>query len=487
MMSVTGWLLLVLGGVCQALSVGRWARTLAPWVAPGLLLVATAHWPSTYALAVVWITLTLAAVPGGWGVVPLSPAWQWLFCAATALLPGLLPYAAHRWLVPQLPEGVATLVFPASAVVGEFLSMRLSPFGSWGSVAYTQHRARSLSQWVSVTGLWGITFLVSWTAPILAQLASSPRHALAPLMCWAAVLMVVVLWGRRRLMRAEAGAVHVPVAAITWSDALMTREQLMAALMPSSAEQRVAQRGQFQRVLDGFRDATRQAAAAGSALVLWPEACVPMWAEDEEAVLAQLARTAQDSGVWLAAGIAVLHAREGAALRLDNAVVLYDTSGTLRWRYRKARPVPGWERACSLPSVDRLPVSASDWGPISGAICFDLDFPALIRQAGRASCVLLLVPASDWREIGTLHQVQAMFRAIENGTSLLRATRWGTSAACTSTGACAATLDAFSTQERVLRTDLAVKSVPTLYRRWGDAVAWSAVVLLIGLALWALV
>ena len=54
-------------------------------------------------------------------------------------------------------------------------------------------------------------------------------------------------------------------------------------------------------------------------------------------------------------------------------------------------------------------------------ICFDADFPALVRQVGQAGADILLVPANDWQPVHILHAPVAELRAIENGVALARA------------------------------------------------------------------
>lgn len=181
-------------------------------------------------------------------------------------------------------------------------------------------------------------------------------------------------------------------------------------------------------------------------------------------------------------GMATLHA--GPPLRLENKSVLIDPSGEPAFSYRKARPVPGWEAEVSLRGDGRIPVLASRLGRIASAICFDLDFPALVRQAGRDQADLLLSPASDWPEIGTIHHAMAAFRAVENGVSLVRAARWGVSAIVDPLGRILAITD-----HRSAGADAAVAFAPTdglrtIYARVGDTFAWLCVAATGGVVGW---
>ena len=167
--------------------------------------------------------------------------------------------------------------------------------------------------------------------------------------------------------------------------------------------------------------------------------------------------------------------------------MLFGPAGNIAARYIKTTAVPGFEAKFGVRGDGRLPMVETPHGRITTAICYDLDFPWLIRQAGQGRADLLLVPASDWREIGELHHVAAVFRAVENGVTLVRATRWGWSAVVDACGRELARLDHFTASERVLIAEVPVAGRRTLYARIGDAWAWLCVAGLVGLIVWATV
>jgi len=86
--------------------------------------------------------------------------------AVTALMMGGLPYLADRLLAPRLKGFVATLVLPLAVTAVDFVSAKANPLGSIGAQAYFQYGNLALMQLLSVTGMWGITFLVSWLGPV---------------------------------------------------------------------------------------------------------------------------------------------------------------------------------------------------------------------------------------------------------------------------------------------------------------------------------
>jgi len=101
-----------------------------------------------------------------------------------------------------------------------------------------------------------------------------------------------------------------------------------------------------------------------------------------------------------------------------------------------------------------------------------VDFPQLIRQVGRAEADVLLAPANDWEVIKHLHFRMAIFRAIENGTSMVRATKSGLSGAVDAFGRTLALTDHFSPGARIMIAQVPLTHVSTIYTRVGDLFAW---------------
>jgi len=84
----------------------------------------------------------------------------------------------------------------------------------------------------------------------------------------------------------------------------------------------------------------------------------------------------------------------------------------------------------------------------------------------------MLVPTNDWGEAKLMHKQMAVFRAIENGFSLVRATGSGLSAAADYQGRSLAVMDQFTTEERVMIADVPTQGTTTLYALIGDLFAW---------------
>ena len=171
----------------------------------------------------------------------------------------------------------------------------------------------------------------------------------------------------------------------------------------------------------------------------------------------------------------------GAPKPLQNQLVLIDTNGNIAWQYLKAHPTPGPEAAAAVPSDGKLRWTDSPYGRIAGAICYDMDFPSLMAQAGRDRADIVISPAGDWRAIDPRHTEMASFRAIEQGFNLARQTNKGLSAAYDYQGHQLAHMDHYHAQELTLVAQLPTRGVRTLYSLLGNWFAWLSLFTLIAL------
>jgi len=477
---------LFIGGLLSIFCSGRWTIAAAGWLAP-LVLLHYAHavpvWP---ALLWLWLAAALALGIANWRVIPV-PVFVYPFVALFLSASLVLPYLADRLLAPSLPGFLSTLVFPLAWTSTEYLGARLSPFGTWGSLAYTQAGNRPLLQLASLTGLWGIVFVLTWFASVANwywEGGFSSETAGAGLAVFSIILAAILIAGRVRLNHAPSAMHSMRVATVGWPEGILDVERIMRAFSPElPAEEQAALRGAFVRIHEHFIAKTDDAARAGAKIVVWPEANIMVYRADETALLTRLQTLAREQDIYLLVGIAVLDV--STRLSFENRAMLFDPAGGTAARYIKTTAVPGFEVKFGVRGDGRLPMVETPHGRVTTAICYDLDFPWLIRQAGRGRADLLLAPASDWLEIGELHHVAAVFRTVENGVTLVRATRWGLSAVVDACGRELALLDHFAVSERILIAEVPVAGRRTLYARIGDAWAWLCVAGLAGITVWA--
>ena len=486
MQNSSSFLWLILGALLNTSSGGRWAIAACAWLAPVFLLHFARVHRRIAGMMWLWLALFASVYWAYRGAIP-APALATVAISAAIALAALLPFLADRLISPRIPGFASTLVFPLAWVAVEFGAARWSPYGTWGALAYTQYGNLALMQLASATGTVGIAFLVAWFASVL-------NWAWDRDFGWAAVrtglLVYAVAWslamvfGGARLVFGETATRTVRIAAIGWPEGIVARPEYLRALEPDlPKEEREKLRSAFQRVHDYFLEASRREARAGAKILVWPEANAMVFQENESAFLERVQRLAHEENVYVLVGIAAVNS--GSDRPLENKAVLIDQAGAVALSYVKAIPVPGFEARISRHGTRQILTSDSAYGRLATAICFDLDYPSYIRQVGASKADLLLVPASDWEAIKLLHHVAAVFRAVENGVPMVRATRWGLSAAVDPQGRVLAEVDAFIAGDHVMVAQVPVGSVSTLYARFGDWFAWLCVAALLVLFVWS--
>jgi apolipoprotein N-acyltransferase len=144
---------------------GRHTIPVAAWLAPLVLLRFVRAQKTGRGLLVAWVVLSAAWAFQFRGMAPLPGVWYYLLAASYGLvLVG--PFIADRILAPRIGGFTGTLVLPCAWVAVEFAVAGLAPYGSWGSAAYSQHESLVLLQLVSVTGIYGVSFLIAWSAAV---------------------------------------------------------------------------------------------------------------------------------------------------------------------------------------------------------------------------------------------------------------------------------------------------------------------------------
>ncbi|MBN9096856.1 MAG: hypothetical protein J0I49_01870 [Pseudonocardia sp.] len=414
-----GYLWLVVAAGLFLFVGGRWNIAWAAWLAPLLLLRFVHGRRAVPGLLLAWLARAVVfavllppilyppgTAPGG--AVPYVVA---------VLVGGLatVPYVADRLIAPRLRGVAATLVFPAALTGLEYLGS-LGPFGAITSTAYTQYGYLPLMQLASVTGIWGITFVVAWFASVLAWVW---RHGFAwpaartPVLVSVVVVSVILLGGGARLALAPPDAPTVRVAGISASRAAAAalHQQLPAATLSAlaagtaSPADRARARAAFATLDDGLLTDSAEQARGGARIVVWPETSptgAAVLQEDEPALLQRAAAVARQGNTYLDLGLAVFLTGPVAGPFARDEAVLIDPTGRVVWTYQKTHPTPA-DQGVFVVGDGKVPVTDSPYGRLANVICFDMDYSGMIRQAGQSRADVMLAPADDWPAIDPSH------------------------------------------------------------------------------------
>ena len=464
----------------------RWAIPLAAWLAPLFLLrfVRTQRPLPGFLLA--WLVRSAVFAIILQGAILYSGIGYYALVLLFSLV-SILPYLADRLITPRLGGFVATLVFPMAFTTVEYLSA-FGPTGTFTSIANTQYGDLPLLQVVSVTGIWGITFLITWFAAVgnwAWERGFAWPNVRGGGLLYAAVLALVLLGGGARLALFPPQATPVRVAGLSPSQAAVAAfnkqlpPEIGALLASGQATQadRALARSAFTTGDDDLLARSQQEARAGAKIVVWPESSstggASILQEDEPALI-------QRAGIYLDMGLSVILPDVGRGPFVEDEAVLLAPTGHVVWTYEKTHPAPG-DQGLIVLGDGKVPLVESPYGRLANVICYDADYPGMMRQGGQAGADLVLVPSDDIQAADPAHAQDATFRAIENGFSLVREASKGLSITVDYEGRVLSASDYFTTDHQVMVAYVPMHGVRTIYATIGDLFAWLCIIGLLAL------
>jgi apolipoprotein N-acyltransferase len=458
------WLLLgALFFICGV----RWAVPFAVWLSPIFMLRFIRTQKPLWGLITALIVFIIGNSIASYGMMPGMPL---VVTGITAIIAGIfiiLPFVADRLISPRCRGLIATLVYPLARVTLAYL-YELARGGSFGLLSYTQYGNMPLIQIVSITGIWGIGFLITWLATVV-NFVWEQEFAWLKIRkvvgVYAGIISVVLLFGGARLALFPPEEKTVRVASITTPG-------IKAQFMDLVKLHKVPLLKDTVSTLDTL---TLQAACSGAKIVFWQEDAAIVTKSDETAFITHGRELARKEKIYLMLGMTVLlgppqkeHPEKKIA---ENKIVLINPVGEVAWEYLKHHLVPGIETPYYVSGRGEIPTLITPYGKIAAVICYDLDFPLFVNQL-RSEIDVLLVPSFDWKEITPEHTHMGTFRALEHGFSLIRCTGEGLSIAVDPYGRTVAALTYFNTDDHVMISDVPMKGVTTIYSRIGDLFAW---------------
>jgi apolipoprotein N-acyltransferase len=489
------WLWLAIGVLLLPFTLVQTVIPLAAWLAPAFLLrfVRTSRRAWT-ALPLIFAAYAIGVLIATRGAEPGSVQLLILGIVLFPLVRGLmytLPYAADRLIGARLGLWGRVLVFPLAFTAVDWLMSLGKAINSTGSPAYSQYDSLALMQILSVTGMWGVTFLLMWFASTVNGLWEHGfdwRPVRGVVGGFAGVLLAVLLFGSVRLAFLASSSSSIAAATITLDDA--TRQQASSgidwlAFSQSTDAERAAARPQFQATVDQMLARTETALRAGAKIVGWEEGAATVLEEDRQSTLDRVAALAREYDAYLQVSLGVL-TRTQAQHFIRNQSILVDNTGAIRWTYDKTYLVFPTESFLFIAGDGKLPTADTPYGRLSTAICNDLHFPLLLRQAGEQSVDVLIAPYHDLRPWESEDAVTATYRAIESGFSMVRPAGHGISTITDYAGRILARQDYDTNNSGIMLTTVPTRGVRTVYSRIGDLFAYLCVAGLVSLTGWAL-
>ena len=505
----SGYLMAVIAGLLLAAAFPKVSFAGGAWIAPGLLAFAARNKSGGDAFRVGYIgglvfwlvsLYWLLEIPYTWHSIPLGPGAGWLALSAFVAL----YFGAWTWIVSSCTSKMTQLWAgrflwgiggSAAWVALEMMRARFLGGFPWNILGASQFKMIPLIQIASITGVYGVSFLVVWTSLCLysavRMIAAKPqwRFAWQPEI-FPPLLVVAILFGAGELKLLQPAS---------------TKTTLRVALVQPAIPQTLiwdetANAARFQQLLQ----LSETAVSNKVDLLVWPESAVP---ELDETTYPAIRRFASEHGVWLIFNSDDAVPRPNATNEYDNdvfnAAFLAAPDGNLRFDeiYHKQKLVIFGEYVplAWLPLMKWLtPITGGYKAGTNGVqfnlenfnataspvICYEDLFPQIGRKAAAAGGADFLVnltndgwfgdSAEQWQ-----HEEGSIFRAVENGIPLIR---------CCNNGI-TCWIDDDGHEREIFRDttgsaygqglmifDLPLpKHVPTFYTRHGDWFGWICV------------
>ncbi|MCP4024087.1 MAG: hypothetical protein GY729_19755 [Desulfobacteraceae bacterium] len=464
-----------IGAVLMVFSNGIYSISLAAWLFPVFVMRFT-RLQTPIKGFIISLLVCSAGLFISWKEIGMIPLPAIFSIAVGGGVTAAVLFQIDRLVSLKFDGVLSMLAFPMAWTARDFLQF-LGTGDSWGSLAYTQYGNLPLMQVVSVTGLWGLIFLITWLAPVV---NFSWQHEFQWLkikrtvLTFACVLSLVLIFGGARLNFFAPESETVRIASVTTPG---IRSQFRTLKKEGKLPV-------LQDTIQVMEDLTEKAAHANTKIVFWQEYGALMAKEEQSAFIERAQKIAKDKNIYLMPGMGVFNFK--AKKNSENKAILIDPSGNVVWEYLKHHLVPGVEAPFFVEGKGSIPEVETAHGKMAAVICYDLDFPDYIRKAGQTGVDLLLVPSFDWKQITPLHTHMGVFRAIENGFSLIRATGMGLSMAVDYHGRSLAQVNYFTSDNPIMFSDIPAKGVTTIYNHIGNFFAWiclAGILILVILAL----
>ena len=452
-------------------------------------------------VAVVTLALYLAVYPAA----AAGLAWRWgtpsPFRGEGRLTNGStpLPGAARLSLSPAgRGSFVFALVFAAAWIVTEYLRASLFTGFAWNplGVILVGTPVADLSRLVGTYGLSGLTILV----------------------CGLLVIFVLHLWHEMRSKPLTPARVAALIAFFVLPEIVVIAlfpflfaPNSSTAISGTGPRVRVIQPniGQHTKHDDSFneRNWDKLATLTGPPgdkprLILWPEAAVPYFLEQERWAVDRIAQLLGPKDMLLTGGDAFVWDKAGKEIvAAHNAVFAVSPQGRLTARYDKAHLVPYGEYLPMRPLLSAIGLSrlvpgdldfwpgpgprsltVTGFGKVGVQVCYEIIFSGEVVDATNRPDFIFNPSNDAWFGAWGSPQfvAQSRLRAIEEGLPVIRATPTGISAVIDSNGAVLVALP--MGKAGFIQTTLPKAAPPTLFARFGNILPFAFALTLIGFA-----
>ena len=491
-------LLAIGSGAALGLAFPNYNFYLLAWVAMGLLVLASAgaplkeaplygflHGQVFYPVCLPWVDTVMRQYGN------IDPWIAAAFVGFIGFVGGLIctMFSTGVALASRRSKLLACAIAPFLWTALEYFRTNIPIIGSsWDLSGYPAAHSLALLQITSVTGIYGLCFLIAAYGSLVAYAVLERSRRGWMIAAGVTLLLVVVAAG---------GTYLIPAATPHYVAHLVQTNFPQSESYP--ADWLTVHAGELDQLEKISVDAARQEPG----LIIWPEVPAPFTLQEPQ-FAERAARIAREADNYFLVGV-VDWKNVGGKWLASNSAVLLNPAGQRIYSYDKIHllpfgeyvPLRGW-----LTFAKRLTADISDFTPGStysvgqipqgkfGAfICYEAIFPSEVRRFTASGAQLLITISNDgWfgrSSAPEQHMFMARVRAVENRRWLLRDTNNGYTESIDPYGRTAAQLAIDMRGQLTAPYDF--RSDLTPYARFGDWFSWLCIVITVALLGFALV
>jgi apolipoprotein N-acyltransferase len=404
-----------------------------------------------------------------------------LFCCYLSLYIGLFAAITTRVKNNYLPA----VTIAASWVAVELLRAKMLTGFPWCLLGYSQHHYSMLIQISDITGVYGLSFLISLVNVSLFFLLFNDSVNPGPLKKLATpdniitvILLILILsYGNQRLSENQ--------------EVRSEKESLKVAIIQGNVDQSLKWSPEYRdETMEKYARLTRLVSHYRPGLIIWPETATPFFFQENNELRERVIRICRESKAHLIFG-SPAYERSSGTITYYNRAYHITPEGKVTGYYDKIHLVPFGEyipMSKLLSFIHRLVPAAGDFSPgkslkplhvdnllVGTLICYESIFPELSRAHIKNGATVLVNLTNDaWFGMSSApyqHLIMSKFRAIETRRNLIRAANTGFSAFIDDMGDITKRSDLFL--EEILLEDIQIKTdYQTIYSRYGDLFAY---------------
>jgi len=378
-----------------------------------------------------------------YGGIPLIPASliTLLLCSYLALYISIFG-AATCQLRDKYPS-LFPLAMPALWVSLEFARTYIFSGFPWSLLGYSQYRILSIIQFVDITGVYGVSFLIVMVNASIADIIEDKKKYFG-LIASLIVVLLAMAYGSVKQHKSEGSG------------------EMTIAVIQGNIEQDKKWDPAYQAdTIAVYKRLTEKAIEQHPDLIIWPETSTPFYfmgaRESDHVLTLDLIAFVKKMKVALLFGSPTFEIKQNKTIIGRNSAFLLSPEGSIVGSYHKIHLVPFGEYIplkTVLFFIDKMVAAIGDFqsgseftvipipmrmerqgqhlnAKIGVVICYEIIFPDLVRQFVKQGANIIATITNDaWFGVSAAphqHFSMAVFRAVENRVPVARAANTGVS------------------------------------------------------------